>query len=183
MDALRKVEYIEYYTYDDYKEWEGDWELIYGVPHAMSPAPVKRHQSLSVKIATQLEIFFEECENCEVLTEEDYKITDNTILRPDISVVCNDLSETYISKAPEIVVEILSKSTARRDEGIKFNLYENERVKYYIIVDTDDLKAKVYKHNGERFIKEGDFFDEIFKFNNLACKAEIDFKRVFKKYR
>ncbi|MBU1668674.1 hypothetical protein KKC13_09655 [bacterium] len=35
---------VEYYTYDDYCLWEGNWELISGVPLAMAPAPMINHQ-------------------------------------------------------------------------------------------------------------------------------------------
>ncbi len=180
---MGSLAYIEHYTYEDYKHWEGDWELIFGDAYAMSPAPIKKHQNLNVKIATQLEKYFEDCSNCEVLIEEDYKIGDDTILRPDISVVCDDLNKIYISRAPEIVVEILSPSTARRDESIKFDIYESENVKYYILVDTTDFKAKIFRHNGEKFIKVGDFFDETYEFSDLKCEAKIDFQRVFKRYR
>ena len=36
----------EYYTYDDYIHWEGDWELIDGIAYAMAPSPLKSHQNL-----------------------------------------------------------------------------------------------------------------------------------------
>ena len=42
MGAL-KLEDLAHYTYDDYKIWEDDWELIYGVAYAMSPAPMIKH--------------------------------------------------------------------------------------------------------------------------------------------
>ena len=32
-----------HYTYKDYELWEGDWELIKGIPYAMAPAPVWQH--------------------------------------------------------------------------------------------------------------------------------------------
>ena len=37
---------VEYYTYDDYCQWKGDWELIDGVPLAMAPAHMIQHQAL-----------------------------------------------------------------------------------------------------------------------------------------
>jgi len=42
-----KLDDIPHYTYDDYKLWSGEWELIYGVAYAMSPAPMIEHQSIS----------------------------------------------------------------------------------------------------------------------------------------
>ena len=52
--GARKLEYLPYYTYEDYKEWEGDWELIEGVPYAMAPSPMKTHQALAYEIAFHL---------------------------------------------------------------------------------------------------------------------------------
>jgi len=50
MGVLREED-LPSYTYEDYKLWEGDWELIYGVPYAMAPAPMIKHQAISSKIA------------------------------------------------------------------------------------------------------------------------------------
>jgi len=175
--------YLPNYTYEDYKLWEGDWELIYGVPYPMVPAPVRKHQYLASLINHQLMESLEECEECEVLIEEDYLVDEHTVLRPDISVSCNDNNKEYISKAPEIVVEIISPSTKQRDENLKFGIYEKEKVKYYIIVYPDELKAKIFKHNKKRFINEGVYENEIYEFKDTSCYAKIDFQRVFKKFR
>ena len=55
--------YVETYTYEDYKKWEGDWELIEGVPLAMAPSPIGIHQILSFNFAKNLEEIIEECED------------------------------------------------------------------------------------------------------------------------
>ena len=178
---LAKV--IEYYTYDDYKEWEGDWELIDGVPLAMAPAPMRKHQSLATMIITELQNQLEECLQCEVLGEIDYKVSDDTILKPDIVLTCGETNESYLTKAPEIVVEIISKSTAKRDEKYKFKIYEEEKVNYYILVYPDDLRAKVYKLKGSRYDKEGDFLQERYNFEETTCNVSLDFERVFKRFR
>ncbi|MBU1667329.1 Uma2 family endonuclease, partial [bacterium] len=101
---------IEYYTYDDYKEWEGDWELIDGVAYAMAPAPMRKHQAIASAIISMLYTQLEECLECEVLGEIDYKVDDYTTLKPDIVLTCGETNERYLTKAPEIVVEIISKS-------------------------------------------------------------------------
>jgi Uma2 family endonuclease len=174
---------IEYYTYDDYKLWEGDWELIRGLPMAMAPAPMKKHQSLATVISSDFFRQIEDCPECEVLGEIDYKISDDTVLRPDIVLTCNEDNEAYLVKAPEIVVEIISKSTAKRDEKYKFEIYENEKVKYYILVYPDDLKAKVYKLDDKKYDKQGDFTNEKYKFEDTTCEVELDFERVFKRFK
>jgi len=174
---------LEHYTYDDYKLWKGDWELIDGMPLAMSPAPMIKHQNIGSRIVTQLSNQIDECENCMVAFEVDYKINDDTVLRPDVVLICDEPNDAYLTKAPEIVVEIISKSTAKRDEKYKFEIYEKEKVNYYIIVYPDDLKAKVYKLKDGRYDKQGDFFNQTYLFENTICKPKLDFDKVFKKYR
>ena len=170
----------EFYTYDDYKQWEGDWELIDGIPHAMAPAPVISHQFLATEISRLLGNQIEDCEKCFVVMEEDYKIDEYNILKPDVSMICNQFDK-YITKAPEIVVEVISPSTARRDEKTKFQIYQEEGVKYYILIYPNELKAKLYKLENRKYVKEGDFTDESYKFENLTCEIEVNFEKVFKK--
>ena len=174
---------IEYYSYDDYKEWEGEWELIDGIPLAMAPAPMRIHQSLATMIITELQNQLEECAQCEVLGEIDYKVSDDTILKPDIVLTCGETNESYLTKAPEIVVEIISKSTAKRDEKYKFEIYEKEKVNYYILVYPNDLRAKIYKLKDSKYDKEGDFLQESYNFKETTCNVSLDFKRVFKRFR
>ncbi len=171
------------YTYDDYKLWEGNWELIEGVPMAMSPAPIVKHQRLASFIITEFNNQLEDCPMCDVLGEVDYKVSEDTVLRPDIVLTCNETNETHLVKAPEIVVEIISKSTAKRDEVYKFDIYEAEKVKYYIIVYPDDLRAKVFKLVRKEYDKQGDFTIESYDFEETTCKVSLDFEKVFKKYR
>ena len=181
MPAL-KLEDLSY-TYDEYKLWEGDWELFEGVPVAMSPAPMRKHHSLASELIYNFRDELGNCPECEVLGEVDYKIADDTILRPDIVLTCNEESESYLLKAPEIIVEILSKSTAKRDEKYKFSIYEAEKVKYYILIYPDDLYAKVFKLKGSVYDKEGDFTCEKYKFDETLCQVELDFEKVFKRFK
>lgn len=172
-----------HYTYKDYKLWEGNWELFNGIAVAMSPAPMRIHQSLASSIITELHKQLDNCPKCEVLGEVDYKISDDTLLRPDIVLTCGETNDSYLTKAPEIIVEIISKSTAKRDETYKFSLYEAEKVSYYILVYPEDLIAKVYKLDGKLYDKQGDFSLESYTFENTSCGVSIDFERVFRRFR
>jgi len=180
--GLLKIEDI-HYTYDDYKLWEGDWELFDGIAVAMSPAPVRKHQSLASFIITEFNNQLEDCSECEVLSEVDYKISNDMLLRPDVVLTCGETNDTYLTKAPEIIVEIISKSTAKRDETYKYGIYETEKVKYYIIIYPDDLIAKVYKLDGKEYDKQGDFSLETYMFENTTCGVNINFERVFRRFR
>jgi len=175
---------IEYYTYDDYCQWKGDWELIYGIPLAMAPSPMKSHQIIASSILVALANTSEACQTCVAISEQDWKICDDTIVKPDVVLICNEPIEgSYITKPPKIIVEVISKSTAKRDEKTKFELYQKEKVPYYVIVYPNDLRAKVYKLDGKVYEKVDDFTHEVMRFDALECGASIDFEKVFRRFR
>jgi len=174
---------IEYYTYDDYKRWEGEWELIDGIAYAMAPSPMISHQAIAGEITFELVSSVRKCKDCLVVIEQDWKVDEMTVLKPDISLICNETNLSHITKSPLIVVEVISKSTATRDEKYKFEIYKKEGVKYYVLVYPNELKAKIYQLKGSEYIKVGDFSLETYDFDDLECKASIDFESVFEKFR
>ena len=141
----------------------------------------KKHQHISSLIDRELGELFEECEECEVLLPVDWKIDENTIVQPDNLVVCNEDGEEYIKKAPIIIFEVLSKSTAKKGYFIKYNLYEQNGVKYYIIVDPNDKIAKVFELKNGKYIKKCDCTKEkvVFEFEECGEK-EFDFSKIFR---
>jgi len=179
MSALKK-EYFPNYTYSDYKQWEGDWELIYGIPYAMSPAPMIKHQAISNRIARFLDEALEGCKECQALLPVDWKIDDSTVVQPDNLVICHKpINEAYIKKAPKIIFEILSKTTATKDKNLKYDLYEQEGVEYYIIVDPKEEIAKVYRLLYGRYIKVCDAYEESVKFEIKNCSFDFDFSKIW----
>ncbi len=66
---------------------------------------------------------------------------------------------------------------------MKYGLYQDGKVPYYIIVSPIDLNAKIYKLIDGKFESQGSFLDETYIFDNIFCKVEIDFYRVFKRFR
>ena len=176
------VQAIETYDYEDYKLWKGDWELINGLPLAMSPSPMREHQKIGAEFVTFLANEVRDCQECEVVYELDYLVDSENVLRPNIALICNEEGD-YITKAPKIVIEVVSASTAKRDEKVKFKIYEKEKVLYYILVYPNTLNAKIYKIEDNKYQKQGDFTKEKYFFDDLECKVEIDFKEVFKKFK
>ncbi len=172
------------YTYSDYTKWEGDWELIDGYPVAMAPAPMRVHQDIGAEIVYQLKKSLndlDKCKECVVSYENDWKISDFTVVRPDVIFTCDDKNKAYLTKPPKIVVEIISPSTKRVDEQIKFNLYEAEGVKYYILVYPEELLARVYKLENKRYIDLEEFSEEKLEFSDIGCDLALDFGAVFRR--
>lgn len=181
--AILKQEDLPNYLFEDYQLWEGDWELIAGVPYAMSPAPVKKHQMLVLGIGSEMMSSLDNCPLCEVLIDEDWKLDSDTVLRPDVSLVCGDDNPSFISKTPELIFEVLSPTTAKRDEGLKFKLYEEAGVNYYVLVYPDELMARVFQLNNKKFEKAAECDTESFNFENVSCPFKFNFSTIFKRFR
>ncbi|EIJ80219.1 hypothetical protein PB1_07657 [Bacillus methanolicus PB1] len=141
------------YTYQDYCEWEGRWELINGIPYNMSPAPSTQHQRIVGQLYVALSSYLSKgtCEafispfDVRLSETEDYNNPD-TVVQPDISVICNpkQIDEKGCKGAPGLVVEVLSPSTALKDRNEKFKLYEKYGVKEYWMVDPIHKTIEVY---------------------------------------
>ena len=176
---MLEAKVIEYYTYEDYRNWEGDWELIGGVPLAMTPSPLLTHQKMATQVAAALNDAIEECEECFVVMEQDWKIDEETVVRPDVVLACDDPGEEHLSKTPEIAVEIVSPSSARRDERTKFELYASEGVRYYLLGYPKDRKFRLWRLENGRYRKEGDFTGGSYRFDGGHCAFALDFSRIF----
>ncbi len=147
------IRILPHYTYEDYCQWEGRWELIEGIPYAMSPAPSPKHQWVSSNIMGEFResIKTGKCKNCKVYNFMDFVIKDDTILQPDVLIVCQPIKKKFLDFAPELVVEILSPATAIKDRNTKFYYYQQQKVKYYLIVDAEKETIDIFllNKNGE----------------------------------
>ena len=128
---------IPHYTAEDMRHWEGDWELWDGVPVAMAPSPFGPHGALVSRMIHLLvgELLEASCEDCHVLTEVRWEVGDDTVLRPDISIVCGGIPARFIQSPPSLIVEVLSESTHLIDRNLKRDAYGEEGVKHYLLAD------------------------------------------------
>jgi len=127
-----------HYTVDDYRLWDGEWELWNGVAVAMTPSPFGRHGTLLARITTVLSNAIDEADcDASVIVEVDWIVSRDTVLRPDLTVVCGAAPERHVEQTPALVVEVLSDATRERDLTFKKELYRNESVPWYLIVDPD----------------------------------------------
>ena len=164
--------YPERYTVEHWKTWEGDWELIEGVPYAMaSPRPI--NQYLLSRLVVLLSRGLEGCEPCRVYVELDWYISPNTVVRPDLLVFCGEIPER-LEKKPDLIVEILSPESRLRDESLKFELYRISGVEYYVLVYPDERQVKVFELVGRDYTEKK---DRLFAFE--GCEVEIPFEEVF----
>ncbi|MCK4766205.1 MAG: Uma2 family endonuclease [Candidatus Aminicenantes bacterium] len=171
------------YTYKDYAVWEGGWEIIRGIPYAMVPAPVIKHQRLSKKIAWQLEEQLEYCEKCEVFLPVDWQVSEDTVVQPDVLVVCSEddyVGDVKLEITPVIVFEVLSPASSRKDRIVKYRLYESAGVKYYCIVDPGTNSADVFVLQKEKYRELEDFDEGLMSFDLGPCRVQLDFGEIFR---
>lgn len=172
------LKYPPNYTVKDYNKWEGNWELIDGVPYALA-SPSFEHQRIVGKIFRYIDEQLEyNCPKCKVGIDTDYIIDQHTVVRPNVFIICKDI-KNKILEAPVVIFEVVSESTAQKDEKLKFELYEKEGVKFYILVFPEIKKAKAFVLNNGKYIKYKDFSKEIVELTIENCKFKIDFSKIF----
>jgi Uma2 family endonuclease len=128
--------YSPRYTYADYCEWQGDWELWNGTAVAMSPSPFGPHERAVAKLVFQIEESLAEqrCE-CASYAGLDWVVEDDTVVRPDVMIVCDRQPGRHLERPPALAIEVLSDSTAEKDRTAKRDLYETRGVAHYLLVD------------------------------------------------
>ncbi|WP_176447799.1 Uma2 family endonuclease [Lentibacillus sp. CBA3610] len=155
-------------TYSEYLQMNDDikYEVIDGYIYNMAPSPSVKHQKIGVKISTEFDNYLRK-KACDVISEIDVSLegeTDTTKMeewfRPDISIICdqNKMKENHIAGAPDLIVEILSKSTAKADKMIKFNRYQAAGVKEYWIVDPAYETVDIYLLKDGYFCSRRDLY-------------------------
>jgi Uma2 family endonuclease len=145
----------------------------------MSPLPSIRHQCINGNIFGQLQKNLSVCKECQALIPVDWKITEDTVVQPDVSVICHIASGNYLQQAPVLIFEIFSPSTKEKDQNVKYELYENAGVKYYVLVDPDLEKVSIYQLIAEEYHLIKDGFNENFAFELNPCKVAVDFSAIW----
>jgi Uma2 family endonuclease len=157
----------EYYTSADYLTWDTDdrYELIDGVPYLkeapyglqglMSPGPSISHQNISGNLFFEIKSYLQD-KKCNVFIAPTDVLLDSgladeadeadTVVQPDVFVVCDKdkIGDQVINGAPDLVIEIISKSTGSYDRGLKLQRYIDAGVREYWIVDPDGKIVQVY---------------------------------------
>ena len=156
---------IKYTIEDFYALPEGTRaELIDGVIYDMAPSPLRIHQEISMELSATIFNYIKNNKGiCKVYTAPfDVKLSENTVVIPDISVICDPskLTEKGCSGAPDWVIEITS-SNEIHDYVTKLNLYQCYNVREYWIINPKDKSVLVYVFDENIHIEKYDFSETI----------------------
>ena len=182
---------IHKYSYSDYLSWgeEDRWEIIDGVSYLHSPT-LRIHQRISFNLSLQFGKYLEnkECEVyaapfCVRLGIEKDENNIRTVVEPDISIICDKskLDEKGCAGSPDLIVEIVSPTSAQLDKINKFNKYEEAKVKEYWIVEPDQKIISVFKLGSDGRYGRPDIYSEKDKVKvSIFEDLEIDLAFVFR---
>ena len=142
-------------TYEDYCAAPADnrYELL-GGELIMVPAPNIKHQTVQVKLTTRLGLFIEGRALGTLLTAPcDVLLSDSNVVQPDLLFVSREREHLLsdgekVRGAPDLVVEILSPSTADKDRGSKRELYGRHGVAEYWLVDPIAETVSIHRQRG-----------------------------------
>ena len=146
-------------TYDDFVLFPDDGkrhELIDG-EHYVTPSPILKHQKVLANLHFLIEAWLRAHRIGEVFfAPVDVVLSDADVVEPDLLYLSNErkaqiATDTNLHGPPELIVEIGSPSTRRRDETVKRALYERAGVAEYWFVDPERDAVRVYRRVGERF--------------------------------
>jgi len=128
-------------TYQDYLNGPEDerWEIIDGVAHNIVPAPSLKHQKISMNLSIVLGTALRNSTCTPFHAPTDVVLSEENVVEPDVFVVCDPtkMTERCVRGAPDLVFEIISPSSTKKDRLDKRRLYERFGVKEYVLIDPD----------------------------------------------
>jgi len=155
------------YTYDDYVLFpeDGQRHEILDGEHYVTASPFLRHQALVRRFTVALAPFIETNRLGEIFpAPTDVVLSRHDVVQPDLVFVSTArrhiLTERNVQGAPDLVIEILSESTRRRDEGIKLAIYERFEVGECWLADPLRKTLRVYRYVEGRFRLAADLSTE-----------------------
>ncbi len=143
-------------TYDDFCQLPDDgkrYEIIDGELF-VTPSPVHLHQRVVTRLTYYLCGFVESHKSGEVFVSPfDVVFSKFDVVEPDLLYIskarASVLTEKNVQGAPDLVVEVLSKTTAKRNRSIKLKLYGRFAVQEYWVIDPKGPAAEIYRRGAE----------------------------------
>jgi Uma2 family endonuclease len=152
-DLPRKLTYEDYLLFPE----DGQRHEILDGEHYVTPSPFFQHQFTAGRLHLRLGTFVEERDLGIVLFAPfDVLLSPHDVVQPDLLFVSKERAEIvverYVHGAPDLVVEILSKSTRHRDERLKLERYDRFGVQEYWMLDTGRKVARIYRQDRGRLV-------------------------------
>jgi len=191
---INDLDLTKSYTYADYLTWnfQERLEILKGRIFKMSPAPSRKHQEISIELTGIFYNYFKKTP-CNVYVApfdvrlknfkksiSDKEIT--TVLQPDICVICDKekLDDRGCIGAPDLIIEILSPGKSKKEMDIKFDLYEENAVKEYWIVEPYQKSILIYTLQNDKYIGLKPIAEEGLVHSPLFPELSFNVEEIFR---
>lgn len=191
---INDLDLTKSYTYADYLTWnfQERLEILKGRIFKMSPAPSRKHQEISIELTGIFYNYFKKTP-CNVYvapfdvrlknfkkSTSDKEIT--TVLQPDICVICDKekLDDRGCIGAPDLIIEILSPGNSKKEMDIKFDLYEENAVKEYWIVEPYQKSILIYTLQNDKYIGLKPIAEEGLVHSPLFPELSFNIEEIFR---
>ena len=174
-------------TYEEFRQLPDDgkrYELIHGRVH-LSPAPSTRHQFVSQNLAASLGPFVVKNGLGELLVAPlDVCLSEDIAVQPDLVFISSQrieiIQENFVAGASDLVVEILSPSTAAHDRATKLNLYAEAGVPWVWLMDPLARTVEVLKLQGNKYLIHSIFAGKQTLTSSLFPGWEMTLEELFR---
>ena len=191
---INDLDLTKSYSYADYLSWnfQERLEILKGKIFKMSPAPSRKHQDISIQLTGIFYNYFNKT-TCSVYAApfdvrlKNYKkSTSNneitTVFQPDICVVCDKdkLDERGCLGAPDLIIEILSPGNSKKVMDIKFDIYEENGVKEYWIVEPFQKSILIFTLQKDKYIGLKPIAEEGLVHSPLFPELSFNVEEIFR---
>jgi len=173
-------------TYDDYLLFpeDGQRHEILDGEHYVTASPFFQHQLVSSRLHSRVGPWVEARKLGVLLAAPmDVLLSPHDVAQPDLLFISNEragiITRANVQGAPDLVVEILSKSTRNRDERLKLERYERFGVREYWLLDPDRRAAWIYRREGGRLCLAAELFMGDVLTSPLLPGLEIRLAEIF----
>lgn len=166
----KKITTQEFLAREDFEEGFY-YELIEGLIVKKS-APSPAHQNASVNLIVAISAFIRQHDSGKLFSAPlDVFLDEHNVLEPDILFIRKDrlsiVTNNGVEGVPDLVIEILSPSTAKNDRGDKMKVYRRTGVQEYWIVDPRGLSLEIYT------LRENEFELEAFAAESGTVESKL----------
>ena len=187
---INQLDVTKQYTYADYLTWKFTEmvELIKGKLFILSPAPSSYHQRILSNLHGEIYAIFK-THKCDLfIAPFDVRLVKNkaldteiiTVVQPDFCIICDPtkVDAKGCVGAPDFIIEIISPGSIKKDYNEKYNLYQENEVREYWIVNPDAKSIHQYYLNEEKIfiekeihIQKGNIIPHIFPDMQVALET------------
>jgi len=180
IQPIAKMTAESYFQLDDYQEHDLiqliNGEVLIGMP------PIPKHQRIVREILVMLTLLAREVGGEALDSPIEVYLDEYNVYEPDVLYMSPDSNCTVKGKrlegAPELIVEVLSPSTAKYDKREKYAGYEQHGVQEYWIVDPVHELIDVWTLDAGKFVHQGAYSAED-KFTSVVLKSDVEVKPLF----